>query len=918
MNPNHASLPRGLSAAEVSESRREHGTNGLSAQPRVGFFRRLLATLGDPITKILLAALVVNVLFLFRGEGWFETVGIALAILLTSIVATLSEYGSESAFLRLQEQASAATCRVRREGETAEIPIEQLVVGDTVLMGAGEAVPADGIVMSGSLSVDQAALTGESREQTKGPGVLPARVRRWDAASRVQLLRGSVVAGGEGLLRVYRVGDATLFGSMAASLQEAPRESPLKVRLHKLAGHISGFGYLAAVLVALATLMSTLVVANGFVPSAIWAQVSHFPTLAAALLHAATLAISVVIVAVPEGLPMMITVVLSRSMFRMLRDRVMVRKLTGIETAGSLTLLFTDKTGTLTKGRPEVSRLITGHGRYSPERLSLDAPAVARLAALSGRHNTAATMIREPGGSRPAGGNATDRALLAFAERLDSDDAAASAAKEGPEALDPTHHSGAPANPLGLWGDSRTDYLPFDSGRKYSAASVRSENGTLHLIKGAPELLLPRCDRQVGAQGAVIPLRSAAALTTAFEGAARRGERVLCLCLSDSFPADALPRRLIFLGLAVIRDGLRPSAAPTLKTLSAAGLQVVMITGDSRETATAIAQESGLLAGHEDAVLTSHELNGMTDHEVQLLLPRLRVVCRALPTDKSRLVRIAQQSGHVVGMTGDGINDAPALRLADVGFAMGSGTQVAKQAGDIIILDDNIASICKAVLYGRTIFKSIRKFLLFQLTMNLCAVGVSIIGSFLGFEAPVTVIQMLWINLIMDTLGGMAFAGEPPLAEYLREPPTARDAPVLTRAMAGRIARVGLYIVGLCVFFLKSPRIFELFGTEQSHMTGFFALFVFSGVAACFCARAEGGLLRGLGDNRSFVAIMAGVCAVQLAMIYLGGPLFRAYGLTLPQLGLVLMMAVTILIWDRMGQISVKKEKRKVAVKDIG
>ena len=891
MNPNHASLPRGLSAAEVSESRREHGTNGLSAQPRVGFFRRLLATLGDPITKILLAALVVNVLFLFRGEGWFETVGIALAILLTSIVATLSEYGSESAFLRLQEQASAATCRVRREGETAEIPIEQLVVGDTVLMGAGEAVPADGIVMSGSLSVDQAALTGESREQTKGPGVLPNRVRRWDAASRVQLLRGSVVAGGEGLLRVYRVGDATLFGSMAASLQESPRESPLKVRLHKLAGHISGFGYLAAVLVALATLMSTLVVANGFVPSAIWAQVSHFPTLAAALLHAATLAISVVIVAVPEGLPMMITVVLSRSMFRMLRDRVMVRKLTGIETAGSLTLLFTDKTGTLTKGRPEVSRLITGHGRYSPERLSLDAPAVARLAVLSGRHNTAATMLREPDGSRPAGGNATDRALLTFAERLDRDDAAAFA---------------------------RTDYLPFDSGRKYSAASIRSENGTLHLIKGAPELLLPRCDRQVDAQGAVIPLRSAAALTTAFEGAARRGERVLCLCLSDSFPADALPRRLIFLGLAVIRDGLRPSAAPTLKTLSAAGVQVVMITGDSRETATAIAQESGLLSGHEDAVLTSHELNGMTDHEVQTLLPRLRVVCRALPTDKSRLVRIAQQSGHVVGMTGDGINDAPALRLADVGFAMGSGTQVAKQAGDIIILDDNIASICKAVLYGRTIFKSIRKFLLFQLTMNLCAVGVSIIGSFLGFEAPVTVIQMLWINLIMDTLGGMAFAGEPPLAEYLREPPTARDAPVLTRAMAGRIARVGLYIVGLCVFFLTSPRIFELFGTEQSHMTGFFALFVFSGVAACFCARAEGGLLRGLGDNRSFVTIMAGVCAVQLAMIYLGGPLFRAYGLTLPQLGLVLMMAATILIWDRMGQISVKKEKRKVAVKDIG
>ena len=295
----------------------------------------------------------------------------------------------------------------------------------------------------------------------------------------------------------------------------------------------------------------------------------------------------------------------------------------------------------------------------------------------------------------------------------------------------------------------------------------------------------------------------------------------------------------------------------------------------------------------------------MTDRQVQEVLPRLRVVARALPTDKSRLVRLAQNAGYVVGMTGDGINDAPALKLADVGFAMGSGTRVAKEAGDILILDDNIASIGRAILYGRTIFRSIQRFIVFQLTMNLTAVAISILGPFLGVETPVTVIQMLWINIIMDTLAGLAYAGEPPLERYLEEPPKPREAPVLTRTMAAQVGGLALYMVGLCAVFLKLPLFRQRFGPEDGpFLTAFFALFVFSGLFSAFCARAEGkNLFRGLGKNRSFLVIMALCAGVQVLLLYVGGPLFRTQPPTARQLLEVLLLAATVVPADLLRKI---------------
>ena len=384
---------------------------------------------------------------------------------------------------------------------------------------------------------------------------------------------------------------------------------------------------------------------------------------------------------------------------------------------------------------------------------------------------------------------------------------------------------------------------------------------------------------------------------------------MLCICTADAMPEKGGLGELCFECLAVISDPLRREAAPSVAKLQKAGVQVVMVTGDSKATAVNIAKSCGILHSSTQTVLTGEQLQKLTDKQLETLLPTLAVVSRALPGDKSRLCRISQNAGYVCGMTGDGINDAPALRIADVGFAMGSGTEVAKEAGDIIITDDNISSVCRAVLYGRTILRSIQRFIVFQLTVNLCAVGISVIGPFIGIETPVTVAQILWINMIMDTLGGLAFAGEPPLEEYMHQAPDKRTSPLLTRPMKGQIAFITVYTLALYVFFLCSEFIAYTFHGE-SLLTGFFALFIFCGIASAVCARTvRANIFYSLRRNRSFIAIMASVTAVQLVLIYFGGRMFRTSGLTLSQLALVTLLSLTVIPADSMRKLLRNRKK---------
>lgn len=885
----------GLTEEQVLSSRRLYGANVLTRRKRKGFFKQYLSSFGDPIIKILLAALAINVLFLFRTSDWLESAGIAVAVFLATFVSTLSQYGSESAFLELQRSSADIECRVKRADGVRSLPVSELVVGDVVLLEAGEKIPADGVLLSGKLSVDQSALNGESVETEKLP--LASGGKDWDLMRKNQLFMGSVVSAGEGVMRVERVGDKTFYGGLAREMQDEPPESPLRVKLAGLAKTLSKIGYIAAVLIAVADLFNSFLIDNGMNFARAWSDLCTWTICVPRLMHALTLAIAIVVVAVPEGLPMMIAVVLSSNMLRMLKDKVMVRKPVGIEASGGLNILFTDKTGTLTKGELEAVKFVDGRGQVFNDVPSCGR-AVNELLRLSAYFNTGSVLSE----GKALGGNATDRAILKSILPIDF----------------------RPENYI------RSAVLPFDSAYKFSAATVSSETRTMPVfgekctfLKGAPEKLLPACVDYVDENGELHPF-DAAATGRRQRAMTEKAMRVLAVAVSrQEVKGEKDLKGLTFVALIGIRDDVRREVPAAIEEALGAGIQVVMITGDNIETAKAVAEEVGLLKEENDGdrvgmtplAVTGRELASMTDAEVLRILPRLRVVARALPTDKSRLVRLAQSQGLVTGMTGDGINDAPALKKADVGFAMGTGTEVAKEAGDIVILDNNFASIAKAIRYGRTIFKSIRKFVVFQLTMNLCAVGVSLIAPFIGVDTPVTVIQMLWINIIMDTLAGLAFAGEPALREYMEERPTKRDEPVLCRQMIRQIVWAGACTIGLCLAFLKVPLFKELFRYRENPIyfyTAFFALFVFSGVFNAFNARTERiNLFSHLGKNKTFVVFILLVVAVQLLLVYVGGSVFRCAGLTARELLITLALSFTVIPADLLRKLIFRRFSRR-------
>ena len=882
-----AALLAGLREEEVLRSRKEHGENILSRKKQKGFVRQFLGNLNDPVIRILLAALGVHLLLLFGNGDIGETIGIGVAVFLATLISTLSEYGSARAFERLEQDSGGILCRVRRNGKIKEIPIREVVVGDTVLLGAGDAIPADGRLLRGALLTDQSAMTGESREVRK----YPLAEASMTPDSPVALFRGCTVTEGGGEMLVTAVGDATFLGEISREIQVETRESPLKRRLSKLAKQISIFGYIAAALVAFAYLFNTFVISSGWNRALIYIKLTDLSYLLTHLLHAFTLGISVLVTCVPEGLPMMVAVVLAANMKRMARDRVLVRKPVGIESAGSMNVLFTDKTGTLTEGKMRLSSILLPDGKQSTaSQMHRSHSRLWELILLMLHFGTEATLGSDANGKMVAlGGNATARALLESVMEL--------------------------PKPNGINVLSR---LPFDSARKYAATSLGGRE-RLTLVLGAPEKLFPFVTDEMRTDGSLAPF----SCSRAEEGLRRQtqsGYRVLAMAVSKeniSAPlhADGLRGSFTYLGALCLRDTLRPEAVDAVAGLQDAGVHVVMITGDSPETAANIGRACGIVNKDCDIILTGDELATLSDTRVGDLLPRLAVVARALPTDKSRLVRIAQERGLVVGMTGDGINDAPALRRADVGLAMGSGTQVAKDAGDIIILDNNLATIVRAVLYGRSIFKNIRKFITLQLTMNFCAVGVTMICPFLGYESPITVLQLLWINMIMDTLGGLAFAGEAALPEYMKEPPKRRDEPILNSYMLGEIGFLGAFTVGLCILFLKSAHITAVYRTSPDNLyllTAFFALFIFSSVFNCFNARTDRlKLWAGLGKNAVFLLIMGAILTIQILFVYLGGSVLRTVPLTARELLVTMALSLAVFPADILRKAILRLGKKK-------
>ncbi len=847
----------GLTTAEAQRSALEHGDNSLKREARKSFFRKFLDNLCDPIIKILLLATAAEVILTFGHCNFFEVGGILLAVLIAATVSTVSEEGSQRAFARIQAEAAEGLVRVMRDGATCLLPVHALVIGDVVYMSAGERIPADGVVIDGCISVDQSALNGESKDVEKRSGRAGGA---WELSDRACVFRGSVVTNGECVMRVMRVGEATYYGTVAKDVQTQTRESPLKLRLSKLAKQISRIGYFMAALVALTYLFNTFVVDQGFVLSDIVTVLRDPRFVFSSLIHALTLTITVIVVAVPEGLPMMITVVLSANMKRMMKDGVLVKKPVGIETAGSLNLLFTDKTGTLTTGKLSCERILSAEGVFRTAGALRGAGRVYDYLLLNAKYNTDCRLSA----NSVIGGNGTDRAVATFFLSESMPDA-----------------------------DVQRK-IPFTSDRKYASVTIGKQH-PLTLIKGAPERLLPRCTGVLRADGNV-DSGALSAMQSAYRQAAGAGERVIAVCVLHEGVQ-------LLVALLVLKDSLRRGVKDVLDTLHGAGVQVVMMTGDSLLTACAIAQECGLYrpsAGH--IALDCADLSSMSDEDIQSILPRLRVLARALPSDKRRLILLSQKMDLVVGMTGDGINDAPSLKLADVGFAMGSGADIAKDCADVVLLDDSLKSIENTVLYGRTIFSSIRKFITFQLMMNLAACGVSLVGQFIGIDSPITIVQMLWVNIIMDTLGGLAFAGEAPLPACMKEKPKKRTEPLLNRQMLTHILLTGGYTLLICILFLKLPMFSAMFRPSSDRvyfLTGFYALFIFSGVFNCFNARSERlRMFAGLSKNRPFIVIMLLIAAMQIGIIYFGGTLFRAAALTFDELIRVIWLAAGVLPFD--------------------
>ena len=864
----------GLTNDEVEASKRVFGTNEISKVKQTGFLKLLITSLGDPIIKILLIALGIKIIFLFKDFDWFETIGIVIAIFVASFISTISEYGSEAAFAKLQEEAAKIKARVKRNNNLVEIPIDEVVVGDIISLASGDSIPADGYLIEGNVTVDESSLNGETKE-IKKKSILNSNS---SLESNNMVYRGSVVYSKEALMYVSAVGDQTIYGRLAKEVQAEQPESPLKTRLRGLAKVISKIGYLGAGLVTIAYLFNTIVIQNNFIGANIIADLTNLPLMFSYLLHAATLSVTIIVVAVPEGLPMMITLVLSSNMKRMLKNNVLVRKLVGIETAGSLNILLTDKTGTLTKGKLEVVDFITGDLKHLYSEFEIEKYVNLHKIFYRGAVLNNSSRYNEKG--QVIGGNITDRSLLAFVNYRDN---------------------------IYVKKISST---PFDSALKYASTTI--DDGTKKvLIKGASEKIIPHCRFFYETDGKKTILKNVAKITREIELATHKGMRVLVLA-ENLEPNDYnIFKNLVLVGIILIKDELRPEAINGLELVTSAGIDTIMITGDAKDTAVAIGKELGLVKNSQDIILTSDELDNLTDEDIKTKLKNIKIIARALPTDKSRLVRICQEMDLVVGMTGDGVNDAPALKKCDVGFAMGSGTEVAKEASDIVILDDNFLSISKAILFGRTIFKSIRKFIVFQLTVNMCALGLSIIGPFVGISTPITIIQMLWINMIMDTFAGLAFSFEPPLLEYMKEPPKKKSEPIMNAYMYSEILVTGIYASIMCLLFLKLPIFKEIVRTGENFkylMTAYFALFIFIDVFIAFNARTERlNIFANLKKNKVFLAVIAFICIVQIYLIYNGGDLFRTYGLSSFEFLLVLLLASTVLPADGLRKWYIKK-----------
>ena len=869
----------GLTDQEVLASRAKFGANVLTPPKKESLWKKFLAKFSDPLIIILLVALGLSAsislyeyFVLEEGFGvFFEPLGIFAAVMLATGCAFIFEVRAGKAFDLLNQVNDEEAVEVVRNGARQNVPRRDVVVGDIVQLATGNEIPADGELLEAvSLGVDESSLTGEpichkttNKEEFDAEATFPSN----------RVLRGTKVMEGHGVMRVEAVGDATENGKVfEASRIDSGEKTPLDEQLAGLAKVISRVSYVLAGLVLVGRFVSYF----GMHPGDVWAATSwaHVVTY---MLDSLMIAVTLVVVSVPEGLPMAVTLSLAYSMHRMFQAKFLVRKLHACETMGATTVICTDKTGTLTQNQMRVQA--TEFAALGDEQ-KLGADEVSGLIAEGIAVNSTASLNTQNSAAVEVLGNPTEGALLLWLRGQGKDYEALRAAPE------------------------KEDEVPFSTERKYMASVVKSGARHILYVKGAPEIVMGFCEDARG---------SFEALKEKLQGYQKRALRTLAFAYCELKAGEAAPidekgitrKDLVFLGFVAIADPVRGDVPGAMRSCLNAGIGVKVVTGDTPNTAKEIARQIGLWTDGDtdEALITGPEFAALTEEELDARVGKLKVIARSRPMDKKRLVEALKKAGAVVAVTGDGTNDAPALKAAHVGLSMGDGTSVAKEASDVTILDNSFASIVRAIMWGRSLYRNIQRFILFQTTVNIVACLTVLIGAFFGTKSPLTVTQMLWVNLIMDTFAAMAMASLPPNPSVLKEPPRKREAFIITRSMCGDLVLVGVLFTALLMGLLV---VFERFdvtslaavfagGWEKSaapsltpyELSVFFTAFVLLQFWNLFRVRTLRGTLslKGCGV---FCVIALVILFGQVILVTFGGRLFDVVALSVVDWGILL------------------------------
>ena len=849
---------KGLTDQEVLQNRQKYGMNLLTPPKRPSIWKLYLEKFQDPVIKVLLVAAAFSLLISIIESEYAETIGIFFAIFLATGIGFYFEYDANKKFDLLNAVGEETPVMVIRNGKVHEIPKKDIVVGDVVILNTGDEIPADGILLEAvSLQVNESSLTGELMVNKTTDEAHFDEEATYPSNS---VMRGTTVTDGHGVMCVERVGDATEIGKVARQATEQSQEqTPLNLQLTKLANLIGKVGFTIATLTFVIFTAKDLYAYLSVTAVTDWHQ---WLEIARIVLKYFMMAVTLIVVAVPEGLPMSVTLSLALNMRRMLKTNNLVRKMHACETMGAITVICTDKTGTLTQNLMQVY-----DAQLDESQKNLIAEGIAT--------NSTAFLEEKEGEGKPSGvGNPTEVALLLWLNEQGMDY-------------------------ISLRNQAKTvNQLTFSTERKYMATLVDSSvlNTRVLYVKGAPEIVMGKCNLEESR------VKQYNEQLLAYQNQAMRTLGVAYKVIPENSSTDCAELvkegGLTFMGIFAISDPIRPDVPDAVKKCQSAGIRVKIVTGDTPGTATEIARQIGLWTSEdtERNRITGVEFAALSDEEALERVVDLKVMSRARPMDKQRLVQLLQQKGEVVAVTGDGTNDAPALNHAQVGLSMGTGTSVAKEASDITLLDDSFHSIATAVMWGRSLYKNIQRFIVFQLTINVVALLSVLLGAFLGTELPLTVTQMLWVNLIMDTFAAMALASIAPSMDVMNEKPRKRTDFIISSAMRNNIFGVGagflIVLMGLLACFKNMPG-----GMDVHHLTVFFTIFVMLQFWNLFNASVFGtnhSIFKDAGHAMGMLGVALIILVGQFIIVTFGGKVFRTE--PLPALEWIYIIAGTSLV----------------------